>query len=165
MQLFQKNLSKTAFIIDKISTCMLFFFLLVMTTATFAQVFCRYLLDFSIPWSEELSRFLFTWVVFAGIPSLIYRSGMTAFNLFLTRLTGWRSRIMSLIISTSYILFFYYLIKGSIPLVKRQMMQMATSIPIPMGVIYMVIPVSGIFAVIVILERLIHDWHISAEDI
>lgn len=164
MQLFQKSLSKTAFVIDKISTFMLFFFLLIMTIATFAQVFCRYLLDFSIPWSEELSRFLFTWVVFAGIPSLIYRSGMTAFNLFLIRLTGWRSRIMSLFISTSYILFFYYLVKGSIPLVKRQMMQMATSISIPMGIIYMVIPVSGILAVIVILERLIHDWSISAED-
>ncbi len=71
---------------------------------------------------------------------------------------------MSLFISASYILFFYYLSKGSIPLVKRQMMQMATSINVPMGMIYMVIPVSGILAIIVIIERLIHNWTRTAED-
>ena len=164
MQFFKKTLSITAYTIDRISTYLLFLFLLVMTTATFAQVFCRYVLNFSIPWSEELSRFLFTWVVFAGIPTLIYRSGMTSFNLFLSRLKGWRSRFMSLFISASYILFFYYLSRGSIPLVKRQMMQMATSINVPMGMIYMVIPVSGILAIIVIIERLIHNWTRTAED-
>lgn len=164
MQFFRKTLSITAYTIDRISTYLLFFFLLVMTTATFAQVFCRYVLNFSIPWSEELSRFLFTWVVFAGVPTLIYRSGMTSFNLFLSRFTGWRARIMSLFISASYILFFYYLSRGSIPLVKRQMMQMATSINVPMGMIYMVIPVSGILAIIVIVERLIHNWARTGED-
>lgn len=164
MNFFKKSLSVTAYSIDRISTYLLFFFLLVMTTVTFAQVFCRYILNFSIPWSEELSRFLFTWVVFSGVPTLIYRSGMTSFNLFLSRLKGWKSRIMSLSISSCYIFFFYFLIKGSIPLVERQMMQIATSIKVPMGIIYVAIPVSGILAIIVVIERFIYNWSLTKED-
>ncbi|HPI98103.1 MAG TPA: TRAP transporter small permease [Synergistales bacterium] len=165
MQFLRKSLVYIAFIIDKLSGYVIFISLLVMTIATFSQVFCRYVLNFSIPWSEELSRFLFTWVVFAGVPSLVYRSGMTAFNLFLLKMSGWKAKLASLLISSGYVLFFYYLSTGSIPLVKRQMMQMATSIPVSMGMIYLVIPVSGFLVIIVSLERLIHTWSVTGKEL
>lgn len=40
--------------------------LLLMIIIVFLQVFFRYVVEYSLPWSEELARYLMTWVVFVG---------------------------------------------------------------------------------------------------
>lgn len=40
--------------------------LLLMIVVVFLQVFFRYVVSYSLPWSEELARYLMTWVVFVG---------------------------------------------------------------------------------------------------
>ena len=40
--------------------------LLLMIIVVFLQVFFRYVVHYSLPWSEELARYLMTWVVFIG---------------------------------------------------------------------------------------------------
>lgn len=40
--------------------------LLAMIIVVFLQVFFRYVVHYSLPWSEELARYLMTWVVFVG---------------------------------------------------------------------------------------------------
>ena len=40
--------------------------LLLMIVVVFFQVFFRYVIHYSLPWSEELARYLMTWVVFVG---------------------------------------------------------------------------------------------------
>ena len=155
MKILSRFFSRTAGFIDKGTTWLLFLLLLVMTMITFAQVVTRYVFNFSITWSEELARFLFIWVIFAGIPSLIYRSGMTAFDLLLGRLSGKKEKLLILLLSGGSLFFFYLMARGSFPLVERQFAQQATSMPIPMGMIYMVIPLSGFTAMFMIAERLL----------
>lgn len=41
--------------------------LLVMMCVIFVQVFTRYVIFYSLPWSEELSRYLFVFIVICGI--------------------------------------------------------------------------------------------------
>lgn len=43
--------------------------LLALTGLTFAQVLARYVFSFSMPWSEELLRLLFVWMVLVGAAS------------------------------------------------------------------------------------------------
>lgn len=40
---------------------------------TIVQVFCRFVLDSPLIWSEELSRLLFVWMTMFGAPVLTYR--------------------------------------------------------------------------------------------
>ena len=147
--------SAAAGVIDKAATWLLFLLLLVMTCITFAQVVTRYVFNFSITWSEELARFLFIWSIFAGIPSLIFRSGMTAFDLILGRLRGRTAKFAVLLLSAAALFFFHLMAYGSFPLVARQFAQKATSLPVPMGLIYIVIPVSGFTAMFMIVEHLL----------
>jgi len=42
------------------------FLLLAMVALVFANVFCRFVLNASIAWSEEVARFIFIWIVFLG---------------------------------------------------------------------------------------------------
>jgi TRAP-type C4-dicarboxylate transport system permease small subunit len=44
----------------------LIFMLVLMVLITTVQVFTRYLLNFTIIWSEELARYLFIWITFLG---------------------------------------------------------------------------------------------------
>ncbi len=147
--------SAAASLIDRAATWLLFLLLLVMTCITFAQVVTRYVFNFSITWSEELARFLFIWSIFAGIPSLIFRSGMTAFDLILARLRGKTAKCAALLLSAAGLLFFHLMAHGSFPLVQRQFAQQATSLPVPMGLVYIVIPVSGFTAMFMIVENLL----------
>ncbi len=48
---------------DELLSC---FFLLGMCTIIAVQVFTRYVLGFSLDWSEELGRYLFIWSVYIG---------------------------------------------------------------------------------------------------
>jgi len=142
--------SAAAAYIDKAATWLLFLLLFVMTGITFAQVVTRYVFNFSITWSEELARFLFIWSIFAGIPS-----GMTAFDLILARLKGKIAKCAVLLLSGAGLLFFHLMAYGSFPLVQRQFAQQATSLPVPMGLVYIVIPVSGFTAMFMIVENLL----------
>ena len=65
---------------DRFINRLLFIFLLVMATIAFAQVCTRYILNFSIVWSEELCRYLFIWTIFLAIPSLLFRAALTSFD-------------------------------------------------------------------------------------
>ena len=42
--------------------------LMVMVAVTFAQVFCRYTLGFSLTWSHELVILVLIWTVWLSIP-------------------------------------------------------------------------------------------------
>lgn len=43
-----------------------------------AQLASRYFLDYQFPWTEEMARLLFTWIVFFGAANIMKRSNLIA---------------------------------------------------------------------------------------
>jgi TRAP-type C4-dicarboxylate transport system permease small subunit len=140
--------------IDTVLCRLLAIILAAMTGIIFTQVFSRYILNYSFSWSEEVSRYLFLWLIFAGLPTLIYRNAMTAFDMVIKKLSGMSKKAAAALIAIGNLSFLVLLTMGSIPLVQRQFSQMATSIPIPIGLVYMIMPISGVLSIIVTIERL-----------
>lgn len=54
---------------------LLFFMIAVMVAVVFAQVFCRFILKASLPWSEELSRYVMVWISMLGASIGVRRKG------------------------------------------------------------------------------------------
>ena len=52
--------------IDRVLETLLFLALAVMVTVVFANVFCRFVLNFSISWGEEVAQILMCWLTFLG---------------------------------------------------------------------------------------------------
>ena len=71
---------------------------------TITQVFCRFVLDSPLVWSEELSRLLFVWMTMFGAPVLTYRRIHLAIpeltQSFPDGLQGWLDLLMNLMVTT-----------------------------------------------------------------
>lgn len=60
------TLSKLKGIIDRVVNVLVVFLFLIIFASVLLQIFLRYLLNFPLTWSEELSRYLFIMVCFLG---------------------------------------------------------------------------------------------------
>lgn len=58
---------------DKLEEILLIVLLVAMACIMGIQVFCRYVLNFSLSWSEELTRYMFIWSCFISISYCIKR--------------------------------------------------------------------------------------------
>jgi len=69
----------------KLSELVIIFTFVVMVVSTLTQVICRYLLDFSLPWVDELARYCLVWMVFIGMVLTLVRGQHVTVDLMLDR--------------------------------------------------------------------------------
>ncbi len=119
------------------------------TVLSFAQVVARYVFGYPITWTEEISRYLFVWVVFVGAGvAERYRAHVTLDFLvsrFSPRLNHWLTLLNGfLCIAMVLILFVWY--GWSLTLVS--MRQHSPFGGPPVGFATMAIPVGGLLMVV-----------------
>ena len=126
--------------IEWLSVILMSFMLLL----TSANVFGRYVLKHSIFFSEEMARFLFVWVVFLGAAIIIKDKGHVAVNFFAERLAGRKSgKLLEIFIGICGFIFITIVFTGGITLSKTMNMYKSSSMQIPMGYVYYVIPIGA----------------------
>ena len=114
------------------------------------QVASRYLLGSPSVFTDELANYLLIWV---GLLGAAYASGKKmhlAIDLLPNKLEGARKRHLSLLITGFVILFAVtVMVIGGARLVYLTLLleQLSPSLQIPLGYIYLVIPVSGLFII------------------
>src|SRR5690554_1710362 len=69
----------------------------VSVTATLLQVFCRYVLNSSLNWPEELSRILLIWIVFLGSGVAVFRKEHASLGLVVDKLPEKYQQIVKMI--------------------------------------------------------------------
>ena len=62
-----------------------------------AQVFWRYVLNDPITWSSQISRALFCWMVYLGIPCLFNRNVLMSFDLIQDRLSPNGQKVLTIV--------------------------------------------------------------------
>jgi TRAP-type C4-dicarboxylate transport system permease small subunit len=134
-----------------------------MVSTSAAQVFFRYVLNASLVWSEELARYLFVWIVFLASPLGIHRGIHIGVDLVITHLPSkWRRATM--VFTCLFILIFLnFLVVLGLRVVKMNMTQTSIAMEIPMGYIYLAIPV-GAFLMILYTFRWIWEHARSEEE-
>jgi TRAP-type C4-dicarboxylate transport system permease small subunit len=98
--------------IDKFIDYALFVILAVMSFSMAINVFCRFVLRFSISWADELSQSLLLWLTFLGAAAVVREHSHYSFNYLETILKGVPLKIFAtvnkLITLASTILLFYW---------------------------------------------------------
>ncbi len=126
-----------------------------MCALTFGQALGRYALDFSITWSEELSRFLMVWISMLGGAVAARRhlhvgfEGLT--NALPPRLQA-AVRLVGVVLSLGI---FATMAWYGFTLAAFNMRQLSAALQWPMGIPYAAVPVGALLLVLFLLEELL----------
>jgi len=119
------------------------------------QVCFRYLLNEPLAWTEEVARHLMVWSALLGAAVAYRRKGHLGMDILVMHLPRRWQRRVEIVLQALTIAFFGLLVIHGIPLVERTMRQLSSAIRIPMGYIYMSIPVGSALILLFAIERLI----------
>jgi TRAP-type C4-dicarboxylate transport system permease small subunit len=101
------------------------------------NVFCRFVLGFSLAWAEEFSRFIFIWASFLGVSIAFLKNEHLGVSLFIKKFNLKTRKFIFIggnILSTVFIVLL--LIKG-VALVKSTISQCSPAMGISMGWVYL----------------------------
>jgi TRAP-type C4-dicarboxylate transport system permease small subunit len=128
--------------IDRLVRWIVILFMLVMTVAVSLQIVFRYVFNAPLGWSEEVARFSFVWVSFFGASALLRVREHIGVNVFVERFPP-RLRAASIFLADLIALTcIYFFVVGGISLTTNEWRQLAPATEIPMGWVYLAIPIS-----------------------
>lgn len=132
--------------------------LVAMTTVTFAQVFFRFVIVRSLPWSEEFSRYALVWASFLGASVALKRGLHIGVEAFVGKLVEKKRRqVYQLTLFLMMIFLLFVIIKG-LQMASFNMRQSSPAMRIPMGLPYLAIPVGSILMFLHLLNEAVSGW-------
>ncbi|TYP55450.1 TRAP transporter small permease [Thermosediminibacter litoriperuensis] len=149
-----KRVSK---IFNNIEEYLVVILLFVMTVVVFWQVICRFVLKASLPWSEEISRYILVWASFLGASIGVKRGahiGVEAFTMILPAKLKKFVQHFAIILS---VLFCLIVFKESLSIIQKQIInnQVSPAMRIPMWWAYAAIPTGMILMAIRFLQTMV----------
>ena len=136
---------------NKVAKFVVIISILGMSVVIFAQIFCRYFLNYSLFWSEEVARFLMIWGIFMGASVALKRGELSAVSFFVNSLSKMPHKIIILVGNIMIIFFLIIIITYGYQIVKESFSYLAPTLPIPMGIQYSSVLISSVIMFIHIL--------------
>ncbi|RIW28604.1 TRAP transporter small permease [Bacillus salacetis] len=133
--------------LEKLIVFLVLILMAVLISAVFMQVVLRYVFAGGMVWAEELDRYIFVWLMFLGITMGIYKQKHIAIT-FITDRMGRFSNAMRILINLITAAFFAVLFWQGLQFMLVSMSGMASVLPVKLGIIYSIIPVSSLLALI-----------------
>ncbi len=135
-----------------------------MVLLTCWQVLTRYILGNPSSWSEELVSYLFAWMSLFGASIVVGGRGHMNIPLLVERVNPAFQKALSIFAEVIACFFsIVILVYGGMQITSLAMGQMTSSLGIPIGVFYIVLPVSGVINVIYTILNIVElaDGRIS----
>jgi TRAP-type C4-dicarboxylate transport system permease small subunit len=130
-----------------------------MSFTVFGNVICRYFLDASLAWYEEVSRFLLIWIVFLGAVIAYIRGDHLGIDVLLIFLPPRAKKGMAVAADLLVIVALAIMLQGGWAMAVDSFESgwVAASVPIPYGYVYMVGPISAGLMLIQALIKTVED--------
>lgn len=118
--------------------------MVVMTGAIVAGVFCRYVLNDALTWSEEVARYAMVWLSFLGGGLVFRHGGHVAIDLLVTKIpNGFLRKAVIVLAQLTIIAFLGVLVWQGQNLLARGQYMTTPALRMPMSVPYAAIPVGA----------------------
>lgn len=131
-----------------------------MTLAVLAQVFGRYVFNYSISWTEETARYAQIWVVLIGAGIAMRRGLHVAVEVLAAMLPVNLSRLLSVVIAAACLCFLGVVIYGSFALIQLGwLFELSPVLQIPMWIIYLSLPIGAVYFGLEVVLSVIDRWH------
>lgn len=124
--------------------------LIITSLLVFTQVILRYQFNYSISWSEEVSRMMIAWFIFIGSSMAVRENAHVSMDALSAVISGKVEIVIGMIVDIVNIIFCIIIISAGIDMLRNAIAigSMATSIKIPLYIPYASVPV-GVFLMLI----------------
>lgn len=150
-----KTVHKVSNILEAIMTALGVILFLVLTTFLISQVFTRYIYKTSVPWMDEVTRFMLIWLTFVGVAVAVKKKANLGVAFFYNMVSVKWQKLLDLIVDAGIGIVCFIMLYHGILLSQMTMTTFSLTLEIPMGWIYIVIPVSGAVSLFFVIEDVI----------
>lgn len=151
-------IKKASVILNQAIEYLLFSLGFSMTLLVAVQVFCRYVLNQSLFWSEELARYMLVWLTFLGASCAYHRKVNPGVDFLYARMPPQLKRISSIMTHLASMGLFAIMIIYGYQFAYFVRLQISPALQIPKWVILSVIPVSGAILLFHAVSLLSEEW-------
>jgi len=116
----------------------------ILIVIVFSQVVTRYFFGYTLAWVDELSRFMFVWMMFLGISLGIFKRKHIGIEFFVNLLPDNKKRKMDIVNELITIIFFAVVFLYGTKLSLRSTEMISPVIGINLGLIYSIIPITSL---------------------
>lgn len=127
---------------------------IVVLAVTFAQVLCRFVLKSPLPWSQDILRLAFTYLVFWGAAWCVRDKTHLNVDVLLSALPEKSRKVGEILINILLCAFFVFVIVVGFQFAMSGLTQTTSYLPLPMTVYYCSIPTAGILMLFYMLQNL-----------
>jgi TRAP-type transport system small permease protein len=132
--------------------------LAVLVLVVLVAVFFRYVLGDSLPWSDEVARYLCVWVGFVGASVALNRRVHIGVEFFVDRLPAILKRRVKLVVEFVILGLLLFITYFGIELVVFQIPQRSSALLISMAWPYASVPVGTSLMIVQCLNLILEDW-------
>ena len=148
--------------IDKYLTVLLRFVLgatsAVIFVVTFAAVVFRYLLKAPLPWSQDVIRLAFTYMIYFGAAYCVRENAHLNIDVLLTSFPKKVRALLEIVINIVLLGFFLFLINFGLDFALSGANQTSSYLMLPMTCYYAGVPLSGVFMLFYGIKNIIGQF-------
>ncbi len=136
--------------IEKVLNVIISVMLAGMVIIVFSNVIARYFLNAALAWSDEVSRFMFIWLVFIGAVVAYMKNDHLGLDILIKYLPRKASQVLVLIADLLVLFALAVLLKGGMDMTLDSFASgwVSSAVQLPYGYIYMVGPISAFFLIL-----------------
>lgn len=128
--------------------------LLIMVGLVFLQIVMREVLNYSFSWTEEVARYLLVWVSFLASGFAYQYGAHISIEVFVKKLNINIAKMVKIFVALIGITFAFILIITGIELSLVNAMNKSPALKLPMGIVYLAIPIGAFLQIINIIDLL-----------
>ena len=123
------------------------------------QVFMRYVMKSSLSWSEEIARYMFIWLIYIGISYGVRKDRHINVDAVRRILPKKVNAVVSIIADLIFLVFSIVVVMAGMKVTTKIFAsgQRTPALQIPMGYIYMAVPIGFTLVTIRLLQRFINS--------
>lgn len=146
-------------VLDYLEEYFAFFSLLIASVLIFIQVVLRYFFNTSIPWSQELARYLIIWFIFIGSSIAVRERAHAKVDILTSFGSPIFKKVLSILASLIGVIFCIFIIVSGIQTIQNvtAFTNLTPALEIPMYIPYLAIPVGGALMLYRFLQIIVED--------
>jgi TRAP-type C4-dicarboxylate transport system permease small subunit len=111
------------------------------------EVFCRYILNHSLFWAEELARYILVWLTFLGATAAYWRKAHPGIDILSAKMRPGLLRTNAVFVHCVSLCLFLVMVYYGIDFSYFVRLQITPALSLPKWIIFAIIPVSGLIFV------------------